>query len=51
MKVLLVKPYPPIALSKLLMDFFLHLEPLELEIVAGGVAPEDEVSIIDLSLR
>jgi radical SAM superfamily enzyme YgiQ (UPF0313 family) len=51
MKVLLVKPYPPIALSKLLMDFFLHLEPLELEIVAGGVAPEDEVSILDLSFE
>ncbi len=51
MRVLLVKPYPPIALSKLLMDFFLHLEPLELEIVAGGVPPEDEVVILDLSFE
>jgi radical SAM superfamily enzyme YgiQ (UPF0313 family) len=33
------------------MDFFLHLEPLELEIVAGAVPPEDEVKIIDLSFE
>lgn len=51
MRVLLVKPHPPLALSKFLMDFFLHLEPLELEIVAGGVPEEDEVAIIDLSLE
>lgn len=51
MRVLLVKPHPPLALSKFLMDYFLHLEPLELEIVAGGVPPEDEVEIIDLSFE
>jgi radical SAM superfamily enzyme YgiQ (UPF0313 family) len=33
------------------MDFFLHLEPLELEIVAGSVPPEDEVEIMDLSFE
>ena len=49
MRVLLVKPHPPLPLSHFLMDFFLHLEPLELEIVAGGIPAEDEVAIIDLS--
>ncbi len=51
MRVLLVKPYAPLALSKSLMDFFLHLEPLELEIVAGAVPREDEVVIFDLSFE
>ncbi|TLM65503.1 MAG: radical SAM protein [Deltaproteobacteria bacterium] len=51
MRVLLVKPHPPLPLSKFLMDFFLHLEPLELEIVAGGIPAEDEVAIIDLSFE
>jgi radical SAM superfamily enzyme YgiQ (UPF0313 family) len=51
MRILLIKPFPPLALSKFLMDFFLHLEPLELEIVAGGVPPEDEVEIMDLSFE
>lgn len=51
MRILLVKPYPPLALSKFLMDYFMHLEPLELEIVAGGIPVEEEVSIIDLSFE
>ncbi len=51
MRILLIKPFPPLALSKYLMDFFLHLEPLELEIVAGSVPPEDEVEIMDLSFE
>jgi radical SAM superfamily enzyme YgiQ (UPF0313 family) len=51
MRVLLVKPYAPLALSKFLMDLFLHLEPLELEIVAGAVPAEDQVEIIDLSFE
>lgn len=51
MRVLLVKPHPPLPLSKLLMDFFLHLEPLELEIVAGGLSAEDDVAILDLSFE
>lgn len=51
MHILLVKPHPPLALSRLLMDCFLHLEPLELEIVAGAVPDEDVVEIIDLSFE
>lgn len=51
MRVLLVKPHPPLPLSRFLMDFFLRLEPLELEIVAGGIPIEDEVAILDLSLE
>jgi radical SAM superfamily enzyme YgiQ (UPF0313 family) len=51
MRILLVKPHPPLPLSRFLMDFFLHLEPLELEIVAGGIPPEDEVAIMDLSFE
>jgi radical SAM superfamily enzyme YgiQ (UPF0313 family) len=51
MRILLIKPHPPLALSRFLMDYFLHLEPLELEIVAGGVPKEDEVAILDLSFE
>lgn len=51
MKVLLVKPFPQLSLSKNLMEYFLHLEPLELEIVAGGIPPEDKVEILDLSFE
>ena len=38
MKVLLVRPHLILALSRR-CNAFLHLEPLDLEIVAGGVAP------------
>ncbi len=51
MRILLIKPYPPLALSKFLMDYFMHLEPLELEIVAGGIPREHEVTIMDLSFE
>ncbi|MBU3950172.1 MAG: B12-binding domain-containing radical SAM protein [Proteobacteria bacterium] len=51
MKILLVKPYPELLVAKRLQEGFLHLEPLELEIVAGGVPEEDEVFILDLSLE
>lgn len=51
MKVLLVKPFPQLAISMHLMKYFLHLEPLELEIVAGGIPLEDEVVILDLSFE
>jgi radical SAM superfamily enzyme YgiQ (UPF0313 family) len=37
--------------AKRLQQGFLHLEPLELEIVAGGVPEEDEVVICDLSIE
>lgn len=49
MRILLVKPYPEILVARRLQEGFLHLEPLELEIVAGGVPEDDEVEIIDLS--
>jgi radical SAM superfamily enzyme YgiQ (UPF0313 family) len=51
MKVLLVKPYPELRAPKLLQEKFVHLEPLELEIVAGGVPREDEAFILDLGLE
>jgi radical SAM superfamily enzyme YgiQ (UPF0313 family) len=51
MKILLVKPYPELRSPRLLQENFIHLEPLELEIVAGGVPLEDEVTILDLGLE
>ena len=48
--ILLVKPQPYLLVSKRLKHF-LNLEPLELEIVAGGVPDEDFVSICDLSIE
>jgi hopanoid C-3 methylase len=51
MRVLLVKPHPELLVARRLQEGFLHLEPLELEIVAGGLGPEEEVKILDLSLH
>lgn len=51
MKILLVKPHTELLVSKRLQEAFLHLEPLELEIVAGGVPAEDTVAILDLGLE
>ncbi len=51
MRILLVKPGPQLLVAKRLQEGFLHLEPLELEIVAAGVPPEDEVVIQDLSFE
>ena len=51
MKILLVKPHPQLLVAKRLQEGFLHLEPLELEMVAGGVPLEDEVVIQDLSFE
>ena len=48
MKVLLVRPHLILALSRR-FNAFLHLEPLDLEIVAGGVEAPHEVEILDLS--
>jgi radical SAM superfamily enzyme YgiQ (UPF0313 family) len=50
-RILLVKPHPELLVSRRLQEGFLHLEPLDLEIVAGGVPEDDEVSILDLSLE
>jgi len=51
MRILLVKPYPELLVAKRLQEGFLHLEPLELEIVAAGVPAESSVAILDLSLE
>ena len=51
MRVLLVKPHPLLLVAKRLQEGFLHLEPLELEMVAAGVPLEDEVVIQDLSFE
>jgi len=48
MKVLLVRPHLILELSRR-FHAFLHLEPLDLEVVAGGVLPPHEVEILDLS--
>ncbi len=50
LRVLLVKPSQHLAITRHL-NRFLHLEPLDLEMVAGGVPDGDEVSILDLSLE
>ncbi len=50
MKLLLVRPYHELKIAKVLQESFLRLEPLELEIVAGGVSAQDEVKILDLGL-
>jgi radical SAM superfamily enzyme YgiQ (UPF0313 family) len=48
--VLLIKPHSHLLVARRLQDF-LHLEPLELEIVAGGVPKEDRVFIEDIALE
>jgi radical SAM superfamily enzyme YgiQ (UPF0313 family) len=50
-RILLVKPNPQLLVAKRLQEGFLHLEPLELEMVAAGVPKEDEVVIQDLSFE
>ena len=51
MRILLVKPHPQLLVAQRLQEGFLHLEPLELEIVAGGVSGEDDVVICDLGIE
>ncbi|HEX9021634.1 MAG TPA: radical SAM protein [Nitrospirota bacterium] len=48
--ILLIKPHSHLLVARRLQDF-LHLEPLELEIVAGGVPQEDAVFIDDIALE
>jgi len=48
MKVLLIRPHIVLKLAQR-FHLFLHLEPLDLEIVAGGVEAPHDVSILDLS--
>ncbi len=51
MKILLVKPKPELLVPIRLQEGFLHLEPLELEIVAGGLTRDEEIKILDLGLE
>jgi radical SAM superfamily enzyme YgiQ (UPF0313 family) len=51
LRILLVKPHPQLLIAKRLQEGFLHLEPLELEIVAGGVPVDDEIVICDLGIE
>ncbi|MBI4847358.1 MAG: cobalamin B12-binding domain-containing protein [Nitrospirae bacterium] len=51
MRILLVKPHPQLLIAKRLQQGFLHLEPLELEIVAGGVPEGNEITICDLGIE
>lgn len=50
LRILLVKPHSYLLVAKRLNDF-LHLEPLELEIVAGGIPSEDSVWICDMTVE
>jgi len=50
LNILLVRPHSHLHVAKCLQSF-LHLEPLELEIVAGGIPKEENISIIDISLE
>ncbi|MCX5694863.1 MAG: radical SAM protein [Candidatus Omnitrophica bacterium] len=50
MRILLVKPHAQLLVPIRLQEGFLHLEPLELEIVAGGLEQEEEIKILDLGL-
>ena len=51
MNILLVKPHPELLVAHRLQKGFLHLEPLELETVAGGASGGDQVAILDLGLE
>lgn len=49
MNILLVRPHVNLAIAKS-FQLFLHLEPLDLEIVAGGLPADCNIQILDLSL-
>ena len=51
MRILLIRPYPELNIARCLEHGFLHLEPLDLEIVAGGIPECDIVTILDLSIE
>lgn len=50
LKILLVRPHSHLHVAKCLQSF-LHLEPLELEIVAGGLPASDDITILDIALE
>jgi len=49
MNVLLIRPHVNLKIARSFQRF-LHLEPLDLEIVAGGLPEENNIQILDLSL-
>jgi len=49
MNILLIRPHVNLAIAKSFQRF-LHLEPLDLEIVAGGLPLESDIQILDLTL-
>lgn len=51
MRILLVKPHSELLVARRLQEGFLRLEPLDLEIVAGGIPEKDDVTILDLNLE
>lgn len=48
--IMLVRPHSHLHVAKCLQSF-LHLEPLELEIVAGGIPARENVCILDIALE
>lgn len=50
MNFLLVKPHLPLKVARQLHEM-LHLEPYELELVAGGIDSKHHIEILDLSLE
>ncbi len=50
MNILLIRPHVHLKVARSFQRF-LHLEPLDLEIVAGGLPPEAGIQILDLTLH
>jgi radical SAM superfamily enzyme YgiQ (UPF0313 family) len=50
LSIMLVRPHSHLHVAKCLQSF-LHLEPLELEIVAGGVPAGNDITILDIALE
>lgn len=50
LNILLVRPHSHLRVAKNLQSF-LHLEPLELEIVAGGIPDGENIAILDIALE
>jgi hopanoid C-3 methylase len=50
MNILLIRPHVNLSIARSFQRF-LHLEPLDLEIVAGGLPPECNIQILDLTLH
>jgi hypothetical protein len=52
MRLLLTKPYPELLIARRLQKGFLHLEPLDLEIVVGGIPNDNAITLLrEIKLR